>query len=190
MHPNQRNANRLKTFKLLGDPSDFCKLFFLSFLEILARALEWSNSCMFGSFTGLGQLGASKGLCTRVWSCIYNKQSINLESRVTESLDVVIACHCWRFTETSYGHFWDRDCAIGHSCETGSSLSVLSELGHLCLVFFLQTTHSGNLFAAFVTLLRKPNETHHKLEKISRSACQKWILSGLRCMSLSGNLEK
>ena len=119
-----------------------------------------------------------------------NNQSINLKSRVTESLDVFIACHCWRFTETSYGHFWDRDCAIGHSCETGSSLSVLSELGHLCLVFFLQTTHSGNLFAAFVTLLRKPNETHHKLEKISRSACQKWILSGLRCMSLSGNLEK
>ena len=76
------------------------------------------------------------------------------------------------------------------SCEAGSSLSVLSELGHLCLVFFLQTTHSGNLFAAFVTLLRKPNETHHKLEKISRSACQKWILSGLRCMSLSGSSEK
>ena len=45
------------------------------------------------------------------------------------------------------------------SCETGDSLTVLSQLGHLCLVPFFQTTHLGNLFAAFVALLRNPNET-------------------------------
>jgi hypothetical protein len=44
------------------------------------------------------------------------------------------------------------------SCETGDSLTVLSQLGHLYLVFFFQT-HSGNLFAAFVALLQKRHET-------------------------------
>ena len=58
---NQTDAKSLKAFKLLGNPNDFCKLFFLSFLEInpnmqeldrcRAHALERSNSCMFGSFT-------------------------------------------------------------------------------------------------------------------------------------------
>ena len=41
------------------------------------------------------------------------------------------------------------------SCETGDSLTVLSQLGHLYLVFFFQTTHSGNLFSVFVALLQK-----------------------------------
>ena len=45
------------------------------------------------------------------------------------------------------------------SCETGDSLTVLSQLGHLYLVFFFQTTHLGNLFAAFVALLSKRRET-------------------------------
>ena len=45
------------------------------------------------------------------------------------------------------------------SCETGDSLTVLSQLGHLCFVVFFQTTHSGNLFAAFVALLQKRHET-------------------------------
>ena len=40
------------------------------------------------------------------------------------------------------------------SFETGNNLTVLSELGHLCLVFLLQSMHWGN-FAAFVTLLQK-----------------------------------
>ena len=69
--------------------------------------------------------------------------------------------------------FWDGDCRSLFLCETGSSLSVLSELGHICLVFFLQTTRSGNLFAAFVALLRKRHETSasdRKVEKNSRSA--------------------
>ena len=41
--------------------------------------------------------------------------------------------------------------------ETTSDLTVLSELGHLCLVFFFQSMHWGN-FAAFVALLQKWNE--------------------------------
>ena len=35
MHHNQRDTNRLKTFKLLGNQSDFFRLFFLNFLEIV-----------------------------------------------------------------------------------------------------------------------------------------------------------
>ena len=35
MHHSQRDTNRLKTFKLLGNQSDFFRLFFLSFLEIV-----------------------------------------------------------------------------------------------------------------------------------------------------------
>jgi hypothetical protein len=45
------------------------------------------------------------------------------------------------------------------SCETANSLTDISELGHLCFVVFFQTTHSGNLFAAFVALLQKRHET-------------------------------
>ena len=40
------------------------------------------------------------------------------------------------------------------SCETGNSLTVLSQLG-----LFFQTRHLGNLFAACVALLRKRHET-------------------------------
>ena len=40
------------------------------------------------------------------------------------------------------------------SFETGNNLTVLSELGHLCLVFFFQSMLWGN-FAAFVALLQK-----------------------------------
>ena len=35
MHHNQRDTNRLQTFKLLGKANVFFKLFFLSFLEII-----------------------------------------------------------------------------------------------------------------------------------------------------------
>ena len=73
-------------------------------------------------------------------------------------------CHCMSlFACTKTGRsFLGRGLCHGSlfsfSCEAGSSLSVLSELGHLCLAFFLQTTHSGNLFAVFVALLWKWNE--------------------------------
>ena len=41
---NQTDAKSLKAFKLLGNPNDFCKLFFLSFLEINPNMQELDRS--------------------------------------------------------------------------------------------------------------------------------------------------
>ena len=58
---------------------------------------------------------------------------------------------------------------------------VLSELGYLCLGFLLQTTHSGNLFAAFVALLRKPMKAARNISiNISeKSGGQPWRIDSV-----------
>ena len=92
------------------------------------------------------------------WSCIYNEPIVKAVWLNYEmlSLHVIVCLHKNR--TFIFGTGMCHGSLFSFSCEAGSSLSVLSELGHLCLAFFLQTTHSGNLFAVFVALLWKWNE--------------------------------
>ena len=72
------------------------------------------------------------------------------------------------------------EAVLGHCSHVKLENPILSELGHLCLAFLLQTTHSGNLFAAFVALLRKRTKAARnisitKQKKTSRSVVENWF---------------
>ena len=75
-----------------------------AFWRSFARALEWSNSCMFGSLTRLGHLGNFKRLLRTcmmlidIVSCIYNKQSAkqcDWTAISMLSLYIIIVEYCW-----------------------------------------------------------------------------------------------
>ena len=144
---NQRNTNRSKLSSSLEIRVISASCSSWAFWRSLARALESSNSCMFGSFTRLGHVGSFRRPLHTCMIMIDHAPTMNLQNIVIKSLDVVIAC-------PNLCHS-----AIGHCCETGNNLTVLRKLGLLCFAFFLQTAHSCNLFAAFVALLHKPRET-------------------------------
>ena len=106
MHHNQRNANRLKTLSSLEIRVISASCSSWAFWRSFACALEWSNSCMVGSFTRLGRLGASKGFCTHVWSCmilydlVWCCMIMHLQKRSAKQcdwavIDAAIVENCW-----------------------------------------------------------------------------------------------
>ena len=87
MHHSQRDTNRLKTFKLLGNQW-FLQAVFLELSGDRSLGL-WSDPAPARSDHSqlLGISGASKGLCTHVRYCMIILQwTINLRSSVTETL--------------------------------------------------------------------------------------------------------
>ena len=118
MHHNQRDTNRLKTFKLLGNQSDFFRLFFLSFLEIIRSGsgviqllhvgiihktwAAWSfqrllHTCMImydvvWSRMMLYDHASTKKICKAMWLSRYRY------------------CHCRILLACRKFIFWDSDC--------------------------------------------------------------------------------
>ena len=189
---NQRNTNRSKLSSSLEIRVISASCSSWAFWRSLARALESSNSCMFGSFTRLGHVGSFQRplptcmiLVDIVWSCIYNESTKQCEF----GIDVGIAYHFWILAKSAIQRPWTNVAMTVFTCETGTTWLSLaswdisaSNFSSRTRIRVIPSLHSSRSCTS--------QEKHQQSRKNRPVSFWHLILSGLRCLSLSRSSEK